>query len=150
MSDIDIALDRPLRLGIATGDSVQWATEGEVERVRGIDLSDLARRCARVRRDHPGVDVVADIDVVIAAEARAARALVDTETAAAVHDTMLYVGTPSGLAGLIADIHAIGIADGAVLIPQSSVMADLIRDAVLPVLRTMVTLPAMVCQARPA
>ena len=58
--------------------------------------------------------------------------------------TLLYVGTPAGLAGLIADIHALNIADGAVLIPRAAGVAELIPEAVLPVLRTMARLPVAV------
>ncbi|TDO18084.1 hypothetical protein EV580_1265 [Mycobacterium sp. BK086] len=131
--DIDITQNRPLRLGVLLAGGVVWDTDGAVERVRATDLGEMGRMSARLRRAHPGVDVVADIDVVIAADARTARALAGGAHDSAGH-TLLYIGTPSGLAGLIADIHALGIADGAVLIPRAAGVAELIRDAVLPAL----------------
>ena len=74
----------------------------------------------------------------------------DAAAANTAYDTMLYVGTPSGLAGLVADMHALGIADGAVLIPRTALAVDLIHDAVLPVLNSMLPLPASTTVARPA
>ncbi|GAY15562.1 hypothetical protein [Mycobacterium sp. shizuoka-1] len=151
MSDADIVIEhnRPLRLAVADGDLV-WDDRVPVVRVRGDDLGDLARKSARVRRDRPDVEVVADIDVVIAAEAWAARAMMADDSSETQERTMLYVGTPTGLAGLVADIHALGIADGAVLIPRGAGVADLIREAVLPVLQTLTAAPAFGPQARPA
>ena len=149
MSDIeiDIAADRPPRLAVAVGDQVVWDSPGPVVRIRGTDLSDVARKAAAARRDDPDVDVVADIDVVIAAEACTARAMLAAAGTDVGDHTMLYVGTPAGLAGLIADMQVLGIADGAVMIPRAAGVADLIRDAVLPVLDTMAPLAGA---ARPA
>ena len=132
--DIDLTQSRPLRLGVALRDRVLWDSDTAAERIRGVDLSDLARKSASQRLDHPDVDVVADIDVVIAAEARTARAMLSSDAHETCDGTLLYVGTPPGLASLITDIHALGIVDGAVLIPRTAAMADLIRDDVLPVL----------------
>lgn len=132
--DIDITQNRPIRLGVALADGVRWDSAGAAERVRAADLGEIWRKSARLRRERPDVDVVADIDVVIAADARTARALLDHAACESADRTMLYVGTPAGLAGLIADIHALGIADGAVLIPQAPGTIELIRDAVLPAL----------------
>ena len=72
--DIDISQSRPLRLGLALGDDVVWDGT-RAERIRGVDLSDIARKSARRRRERADVDVVADIEVVIAAEACNARAM---------------------------------------------------------------------------
>ena len=132
--DIDITRNRPLRLGVAFPDGIRWDSDGAAQRVRAGDLGEIWRKSGRLRRERPGVDVVADIDVVIAADARTARALLDGVVDDSADRTMLYVGTPSGLAGLIADIHALGIADGVVLIPQAAGVAELILDAVLPAL----------------
>jgi alkanesulfonate monooxygenase SsuD/methylene tetrahydromethanopterin reductase-like flavin-dependent oxidoreductase (luciferase family) len=148
--DIDITQSRRLRLGVALRDRVLWDSDTTAERIRGVDLSDLARKSASRRRDHPDVDVVADIDVVIAAEARTARAMLSSDAHETCDGTLLYVGTPPGLASLITDIHALGIADGAVLIPRAAGVADLIRDAVLPLLHTSLQLPAVTPEARPA
>ena len=148
--DIDITQSRPLRLGVVLHDQVVWDRDSAAERIRGVDLSDIARRSARLRREHPDVDVVADIDVVIAAEARAARSMLNSDALQSCDGALLYVGTPSGLVSLITDIHALGIADGAVLIPQAPGAADLICESVLPVLDTELQLPAVARDARPA
>lgn len=145
--EIDIASVRPPRLAVAVGDQVVWDGPGPVVRIRGTDLSDVARKAAAARRDYPDVDVVADIEVVIAAEACTARAMLAAAGTDVGDHTMLYVGTPAGLAGLIADMQALGIADGAVLIPRAAGVADLIREAVMPVLDTMAPLAGA---ARPA
>ncbi|MGI9125947.1 MAG: hypothetical protein ACR2JM_14505 [Mycobacterium sp.] len=141
-ADYDISPRRPVQLGIATGSDIEWVTPADPIRVRGADLGEVARRTSAVRRDHPDADVVVDIEVVIAADARSARAMVPANLGSPGTPTMLYVGTPAGLAGLIADIHALGIADGAVLIPRKDGQTGLIADAVLPVLTTMTCLPA--------
>lgn len=142
MADVDLAPRRPLQLGVATATDVEWMSPADPVRVRGADLGEVARRVAAARRDHPGAEVVVDIEFVIADDARSARAMTPTVAESPDGPTVLYVGTPAGLAGLIADIHAIGIADGAVLIPRSAGGAGLIRDAVLPVLNTMARLTA--------
>lgn len=148
--DIDLTQSRPLRLGIALSDGIHWDSDAAAERIRGVDLADIARKSVNRRRDQPDVDVVADIDIVIAAEARTARAMLDASFDETRERTLLYVGTPSGLASLITDIHALGIVDGAVLIPRTTQAAILIRDAVLPLLQTSLQLPAPGREARPA
>jgi hypothetical protein len=46
-----------------------------------------------------------------------------------------YVGTPRGLAGFIADVHTLGIADGVTLLPlRAADNADRIINDVLPTL----------------
>lgn len=148
--DIDITHSRPLRLGLALGEGVVWDGDDCAERIRGVDLSDIARKSARLRRERPDLDVVADIEVVIAPEASSARAMFSPVNDESVSHTLLYVGTPAGLAGLITDIYALGIADGAVLIPQAPGVADLIRDAVLPLLHSMNQPPSAASKALPA
>lgn len=147
---LDVALGRPLRIGVALCGQVFWDSDAAAERIRGVDLRDVARQSAHVRHDHPDVDVVADIEVIIADEARTALAMLNFYAGETGGSTLRYVGTPSGLAGLVSDIHALGIADGAVLIPRTVGVADLIRDAVLPALRTTLRLPASTREARPA
>ncbi|TXI55744.1 MAG: hypothetical protein E6Q57_00295 [Mycobacterium sp.] len=144
MTDLDIAPLRPLQLGVVTGTEVAWVAPADPVRVRGADLGEVARRASAARRDHPHSDVVVDIDFVIAHDARSARALTLAGGDEPDRQTLLYVGTPAGLAGLIADIHALNIADGAVLIPRAAGVAELIPEAVLPVLRTMARLPVAV------
>lgn len=148
--DIDLTQHRPLRLGVALGGDVLWDRDTRVARIRGVDLSDVARQSAILRRERPGIDVVADIDVVIAANASTARAMMTAQETGSPSGAILYLGTPRGLAGLITDIHALGIVDGAVLIPQAAGVAELIRDAVLPKLDTTLELPRPGREARPA
>lgn len=139
--DFDIARRRPLKLGVASESDVDWVTPVDPVRVRGSDLGEVSRRASAVRRDHPDTDVVVDIEFVIAADVRSAREMVRDLPSPAT-PTMLYVGTPAGLAGLVADIHAIGIADGAVLIPRAAGLTGLIADEVVPALMTMTCLSA--------
>jgi hypothetical protein len=137
MPDFDISPTGPLQIGIgrAPGGSV---------RIRATDLRGVAHQAAAVRDIQPGAVVVVDIDVMIAHDARSARALLaDAEWEPS--NTLLYVGTPAGLAGLITDIHALGIAgiaDGAVLLPVAKEgVLELIYREVLPELSTMEPLP---------
>jgi hypothetical protein len=142
MRDFDISPSGPLRIG------VDHAPVGAV-RVRAVDLRGVTHRAAAARADHPGAVVMVDIDVMIAEDAHSARdTLADAGQARS--DTLLYVGTPTGLAGLIADIHALGIADGAVLLPVTEAARDLIYTEVLAQLSTMGPLPTMTREPRPA
>jgi alkanesulfonate monooxygenase SsuD/methylene tetrahydromethanopterin reductase-like flavin-dependent oxidoreductase (luciferase family) len=156
MQDFDISPSGPLCIGIELEGEV-WITPsgGDAVRVRAVDLRGVGQRSTVARTDHPHAAVVVDIDVVIARDARSARAML-AATGSVQGDTLLYVGTPSGLAGLIADIHALGIADGAVLIPvvtdpvSRHVVTELIHREVLPQLGTMGPMPSATRQARPA
>ncbi|WP_431233047.1 hypothetical protein ACQ856_27695 [Mycolicibacterium psychrotolerans] len=150
MIDIDLSRRAPLRLGVARDDDVRWYRDTPAERIRGVDLGDVARKSARARITHPDRGVVADIDVVIASDAATARGLVDGSFDESAGKTIVYVGTPAGLAGLIADIYTLGIADGAVLIPSGQGVAELIHDAVLPALQMMDLLADPISQALPA
>jgi hypothetical protein len=71
--------------------------------------------------------------------------LVDTDVRTALHSaeqpgptpaaTLRYVGTPHGLAGFIADLQTVGIADGLTLIPLRPVdRGQRIINDVLPML----------------
>ncbi|QEN15371.1 hypothetical protein ACRDU6_24185 [Mycolicibacterium sp. ELW1] len=150
MVDIDLSQRPPLRLGVAANDGVRWYRDIPAQRIRGIDLSDVSRKSVRARRAHPHADVVADIDVVIAPDAATARGLLAENLGESDGEVILYVGTPAGLAGLVADIYALGIADGAVLIPGAPGVADLIRDAVMPALQAMDLFTDSASQALPA
>lgn len=148
MSDFDIGPRGPLLLGIAVDTGIDWLNPVEPIRVRGGDLREVSRRATAARRDHPGCEVVVDIDVIIAADDRTARALQGGGDDGS--DTLLYVGTPAGLAGLIGDIHVLGLADGAVLIPRAEGVVTLLRDAVMPLLRSLTALANAVGEGRPA
>jgi hypothetical protein len=142
MPDFDISPSGPLRIGIG------HAPDGAI-RIRAVDLRAVAQRVAAVRDEHPDAVVVVDIDVMIADEAQSARAML-ARLGSERGDTLLYVGTPSGLAGLVADIHALGIADGAVLLPATDAARGLIYRDVLPLLSTMGPMPTLTREPRPA
>jgi hypothetical protein len=149
--DIDLTVKNPLRLGVAYGETVWLNAPGELVRVRAEDLRGLAHRVTAVRQQHPGCDVVVDIDVVIAGEARWARAALAKAGGAPNHGTLLYVGTATGLAGLVADLYALGMTDGAMLIPLiGEDVPALIRDEVLPELATFMPDPIEQGSSRPA
>ena len=84
-------------------------------RISAADLRDAQRQSTRVRADS-GDECTVFVDVEV---------LVDTDVRAALHAAeqygrasgLRYVGTPRGLAGFIADLHTVGIADGVSLIP---------------------------------
>jgi alkanesulfonate monooxygenase SsuD/methylene tetrahydromethanopterin reductase-like flavin-dependent oxidoreductase (luciferase family) len=150
MADFDIS-PSPVRVGIALRSEVWLDSPEDLVRIRAHDLRDAARKTAATREDRPDVDVLVDIEVVIARDARTARAIVRESDVHHAGDTLLYVGTPAGLAGLIADIQALGIAEGAVLIPLAGVgVADLIRLEVLPELHRMAEATADIRKSRPA
>jgi hypothetical protein len=142
--DIDLTAKKPLRLGVAGG-ATPWLHDapGDVIRVRAEDLRGVADQVEAARREHPGCDVVIDIDVVIAHEAHEARAAVAAAGAGAVpdHRTLRYVGTAPGLAGLVADLYALGLCDGAMLIPLlgkgGEQTSALIREVVVPELASL-------------
>lgn len=125
-----------MRIGIFTVDGLDIGSEeGRFVQVDAEDLSSATKRAAAARDANLGADVLVNIDVMIADEAASARAELATAAGESRHDTMLYVGTPRGLAGLIADIHALGIADGAVLHPLSRGTEALVYEQTVPVLR---------------
>jgi hypothetical protein len=92
------------------------------------------------------VGVLLDVVVHIAPDARTARSEAGTgqkrpsETGMTDGDTVVYVGTPSGLASLILDIRAADIADGVTVVPAVTernardACVQLLLDEVLPIL----------------
>ncbi|KQU38439.1 hypothetical protein ASG69_15115 [Rhodococcus sp. Leaf225] len=130
---------RPRRLHVALDTQ---PTGSAVHRVRATDL----RRAAAMHDDlsDPAGAVIAvlDVEFLIAPTARAARIEyrnrgLDADDAT----TVRYVGTPGGLAGLIADIGAAGVADGVVLVGlddgdsvellSSTTLPRLLRDGIV-------------------
>jgi hypothetical protein len=96
----------------------QWTevTRGDepVVRVKATDLRRAQQQRARLR-DTDDVAVVLDITVLIADSYRAAsRRMVAVDAAA---DSIQYVGTLEGLAGLVRDVFTAEVADGVTLIP---------------------------------
>jgi len=116
------------------------APQPNVVRIRATDLRETRKATDRVRaglvaegRDPGSVTVLVDLEVVVASEARSARkqyAQLDVPRAS---DTLSYVGTPQGLAGLIADIHSTHVADGVTLVPLAAPFTvEHIIDGTLP------------------
>ncbi|MDW5611874.1 MULTISPECIES: hypothetical protein [Mycolicibacterium] len=135
--DHDITVHKPPRVGITHGDQVCMDSTAPSVRIRGRDLREVAQRARSTREQQPGVDVLVDIEVMIAPTAPAARELMAAADPDRPAGTLRYVGTPTGLAGLINDLHALGIADGAVLQPLLASVAGLIQESTLPALNTM-------------
>ena len=115
------------------------ASRPNVVRIRATDLRETRKVRDRVRaelaaegRDPDSVTVLVDLEVVVAPDARSARkqyAQLDIPRTA---DTLSYVGTPRGLAGLIADIFSTHVADGVTLVPLApSFTVEYIVDGTL-------------------
>jgi len=151
MADFDIARSRPLRLGIELSATQPWieltaprgGADGPVDtplRVRAADLRDAHHKVATIRAEMGReVPTLLDVEVMIAQDSRSARtslAILDSALRTVRRPaSLLYVGTPSGLAGLIADIHTLGIADGVMLRPLVVAgVLSCILDDVLPAL----------------
>ncbi|MDT2006110.1 hypothetical protein FXW78_17960 [Rhodococcus opacus] len=111
-------------------------------RITASDLREAQRRRSRIHAEFDGggeasgrVDVLLDVVVHIASDARTARSEArwqppTTDTAG--DDTVVYVGTPSGLASLILDIRAAEVADGVTVVPAVAEGAS--RDACVQLL----------------
>ncbi|WP_157890405.1 hypothetical protein [Mycolicibacterium goodii] len=99
-------------------------------RITAADLADAQRRSARQRAASPTTPVLLDIEVLIDRDTRSAfDALAEVPSGSGLR----YVGTPRGLAGLIADVQRLGIADGVVLKPLTeSPVADLMLEELVP------------------
>ena len=103
-------------------------------RVRAADLQGAQRQSAGLRAEAGsiGCTVFVDIEVLVDSDVRAAMRAAEQlgQTSG-----LRYVGTPQGLAGYIADLHALGIADGVTLVPlRAADNADRIINDVLPLL----------------
>jgi alkanesulfonate monooxygenase SsuD/methylene tetrahydromethanopterin reductase-like flavin-dependent oxidoreductase (luciferase family) len=108
-------------------------------RIRAADLRDAQRQSARVRADAggDGCTVFVNIEVLVESDVRAALHAAEQlgQTSAATGATLCYIGTPHGLAGFIADLHTLGIADGVTLIPlRAADNPQRIINDVLPIL----------------
>jgi alkanesulfonate monooxygenase SsuD/methylene tetrahydromethanopterin reductase-like flavin-dependent oxidoreductase (luciferase family) len=102
-------------------------------RIRAADLRDAERRSARARADEDECTVFVDVEVLVDSDVRAA--LQAAEQLGPTSAALRYVGTPQGLAGYIADLHTLGIADGITLIPvRAADSAQRIINDVLPML----------------
>ncbi|UPW03108.1 hypothetical protein M1C57_15700 [Rhodococcus pyridinivorans] len=114
------------------------ADVSNVVRVRAADLREAGKLRDRIRaeaaeegRDPDSVTVLVDVEIVLASDARTARTRPESTRGEA--GTLSYVGTPHGLAGLIADIHAVQVADGVTLIPLAAPFTvEYLVDGTLP------------------
>ncbi|WP_257015211.1 hypothetical protein [Rhodococcus sp. ACS1] len=96
-------------------------------RITAADLRAAQRKRSRIHAEFEEggdassrVDVLLDVVVHIASDARTARSEVrwqPSTTDTAGDDTVVYVGTPSGLASLILDIRSAEVADGVTVVP---------------------------------
>jgi hypothetical protein len=87
-------------------------------RLRARDLDEARRLSARIPEEVRRTStVLLDVAVLVDDTAREARRAWSATQPAGDPDTIRYIGTLSGLAGLIDDVCAVGIADGAVLTP---------------------------------
>lgn len=100
----------------------------EVVRITASDLREAQRMRAGIRadaiaagRDPDEITVLLDLDTLLAPTAAIARAeLAQLDSSfAELRSAVTYIGTPAGLAGLIADIGAAEVADGVTLRPLS-------------------------------
>ena len=108
-------------------------------RICAADLRDAQRQSARLRAEagRQGCTVFVDIEVLVDPDARTAMRAVEQlgQTSSAFGSALRYAGTPRGLAGFIADLHTLGIADGVTLLPlRAADNADRIINDVLPML----------------
>lgn len=118
MIAVDIARDP--RVGLAW---VHGKPTADTVRLRAEDLIEAMRAGRRLRAQHaasgadPGaLQVLVDIEIHIAPVSHQARAELAATTPPQ-QTSMRYIGTPAGLVGLVADVHAAAVADGVVLVP---------------------------------
>ena len=112
-------------------DTSDWTelTDGAEPAVR-ISAPDLAR-ARRIRAGVEGdVAAILDVKVAVGPDFRSARRALHVATDDA---DVRYVGTVLGLAGLIADIEAAGVADGVTLVAAAP--GQDLRDVGVDVLR---------------
>jgi hypothetical protein len=108
-------------------------------RIRAADLQGAARQSAGVRAEAgpQGCTVFVDIEVLVDRDARTAMVGADQlgPSSSDGGPALRYVGTPRGLAGYIADLRALGIADGVTLVGlRAADNADRLINDVLPML----------------
>jgi hypothetical protein len=108
-------------------------------RIRAADLQGAQRQSAGLRAEAgpEGCTVFVDIEVLVDRDARTAMFAADQlgQNSSDAGPALRYVGTPRGLAGYIADLHTLGIADGVTLLPlRAADNAERIINDVLPML----------------
>ena len=127
--------DGSLRALAATGDDGGHRASRRTVRIEAGDLRATCRKAVAARAEAAArgdeVSVLVDLEVMIDQDARTARQTLAALDRPRRTQTLRYVGTGAGLAGLIADIHALQLADGVTLLPLTDRVLDLIvADAV--------------------
>lgn len=121
---------KPIRIGQEIDgewtELTQSATDSKAAIVR-ITAPDLrqARQIALAVHEQTGADgqavaVFLDLDVHVARDARTARSELATLSSTGSDSRVRYIGTVSGLSGLLNDIAAVGVADGVTLLPLNN------------------------------
>jgi len=106
-------------------------------RIQAVDLRDAARkanalRAAMAEKGNSPDGLYLDIEVVIDTDAASAFRSFEGQTGAS-PASLRYVGTPRGLAGLIADVQRLGIADGVILkTPDEARVVELMLGELAP------------------
>jgi hypothetical protein len=116
--------------------------ERDVVRITAADLRAAQRTTASIHADalknSTDVAVFVDLDAMVADDARTALNQMnrhDALTGGPTHpDSLRYIGTPDGLAGLIDDIFRTRVADGVTVRPLSLATLDEFVDTTLPAL----------------
>ncbi|WP_280833015.1 hypothetical protein [Mycolicibacterium frederiksbergense] len=108
------------RVRLFVVDAGDWTelTDGQqpTARVSAPDLAQARRIRSGLKSEDDAVSVILDVTVAVAGDYRSAnRGLTVAGAAAGVR----HIGTVDGLAGLIADIEAAGVADGVTLLPAT-------------------------------
>lgn len=123
----------------AAGRDPMWmtATPSEWMHIRSADLGEAQVMRTRVRRDHlmrgrqtRPPEVILELEVHIAAEARTARKEL-TAARVGLPASVRYLGTSSGLAGLISDIKAARVADGVLITPLVTSCREALCDRLI-------------------
>ena len=106
-----------MRLFVADAPSGDWSelTDGyqRTVRIAASDLQQARRARARILARGEDAAVILDITVAVAGDFRSARSVLNHS------ESVHYVGTVDGLAGLVSDIGRAGVADGVTLISAS-------------------------------
>lgn len=119
----------------------------QVMRIRAPDLGTAQREYRSIRsiavaagRDPDSIRILVDVSVMIDVDvdARSARKKLMkfdiTRSEPRKRGSLEYVGTPSGLAGLVSDISAAGVADGVTIKPLQPIVFRGLVEQTIPIL----------------
>jgi|SRR5690625_2869668 len=112
-----------------------------VVRINACDLRSTCRQTAALHSEAAScgetIAVLVDLEVLIHHDRTKVRKWMAGLGGSRSSCTLRYVGTPAGLAGLIADIHVLQLADGVALLPLTPLACDLTLNMALPQLATL-------------